>query len=390
MKRFLLFALPLFFSVFFISEASAQIIRQADFAAIFPTASPIFNPNGKFIAGGESGGVVGPTANGCDLYGFRAQVSSTQAVSLGMQGANTAFVSSPTLSFESFGPFLIQQQNASGGGNGSNTGCGKILAQYFDQPSGFVYTVFGSALASGGIWQPSDLNLKRNVKPVENALDIVKKLNGVTYDYRTDEYPAMNLREGRQYGFIAQEVREVLPEATQDGVDVEGTSEQYTAMNYDMIIPVLTEAIKIQQDEIEFQAVELEQTIQEQNQLIEQQQQALESQQQRIEDLERAVRKLLNDGAVDISSDDSNGISLRQNRPNPTNGITSIEYALPFGLEDAQLVLYNTAGQLINRTDLVSGNNSVDINTGNLAAGAYIYTIEQNGKVLARQKMMIK
>jgi len=48
------------------------------------------------------------------------------------------------------------------------------------------------------------------------------------------------------FGFIAQEVKEVLPEI----VSLDPTSELYT-INYVKLIPVLVEAIKEQQAEIE-------------------------------------------------------------------------------------------------------------------------------------------
>ncbi len=51
--------------------------------------------------------------------------------------------------------------------------------------------------------------------------------------------------EGRQYGFIAQDVEKVLPDVVQgDGDDIK-------SLKYDALIPVLVEAIKELKAEIE-------------------------------------------------------------------------------------------------------------------------------------------
>ena len=75
---------------------------------------------------------------------------------------------------------------------------------------------------------------------MNGSLDNVLKLRGVTYNWKKD---ADNTK--LQYGFIAQEVEEVLPDLV--GTDSNG----YKTVNYIGVIPVLTEAIKTQQEEIE-------------------------------------------------------------------------------------------------------------------------------------------
>ena len=367
-QRFLSFFLSFVAVLFMASFAQAQVISNS--FTVSPPPGP-FNPFGKFVALGESGGAPGPTANGCDLYGFRAQADPVTAVNLGMQdpfGGGFQFL--PTLSFEAPRPFTIQQQNAGGPGPGFPTGCGKVLAWYFDGLGGgpaVVYSVFGDAFASGGTWIPSDVNLKRNIKPVKNALNIVNQLNGVTYNYRTDEYPDLNLREGIQYGFLAQDVQKVMPEATQAGVNTEGATDDYIIMNYDMIIPVLTEAIKLQQTEIEEQRSEIE---------------LLKSEMAELRNLIRGDRS--------NSTGTADRATLGQNRPNPTNGLTTVDYSLEADMDNAQLVVYNAAGVAVKNLPLRDNRGSVDIDTNELAAGVYFYTIENNGKSLARQKMVVK
>lgn len=56
----------------------------------------------------------------------------------------------------------------------------------------------------------SDIRLKKNVLPLDNALSRLLRLRGVTYEWR--EPAKHGDREGQQMGMIAQEVEEVLPQ----------------------------------------------------------------------------------------------------------------------------------------------------------------------------------
>ena len=76
----------------------------------------------------------------------------------------------------------------------------------------------------------SDINLKENVRVVENALDIVSQLDGVRFDWKSTGAPSI--------GVIAQELEKVLPEL------VATTDEGTKTVNYNGIIGVLIQAIK--------------------------------------------------------------------------------------------------------------------------------------------------
>ena len=57
-----------------------------------------------------------------------------------------------------------------------------------------------------------DNDLKTNVSEVSNALEKLKKLEPVTFEYNTDKYKQLNLEKGQQYGFMADKFRSVFPE----------------------------------------------------------------------------------------------------------------------------------------------------------------------------------
>ncbi|MDA7699250.1 tail fiber domain-containing protein, partial [Flavobacteriaceae bacterium] len=90
----------------------------------------------------------------------------------------------------------------------------------------------------------SDRRLKSNITSINEALSIVEKINPVFYNkYRTIEKQGTPFEE---FGFIAQEIREVLPQLVKEGE----TEDKLLSMNYTGIIPILTKAIQEQQQTI--------------------------------------------------------------------------------------------------------------------------------------------
>lgn len=93
---------------------------------------------------------------------------------------------------------------------------------------------------------PSDSRFKKNVRPIENALEKVTKLGGYTYDWKeASEFPNQTLGKGHDMGVIAQEVEKQFPEAVSTNKD------GYKAVTYTALVPVLIEAIKTQQSQID-------------------------------------------------------------------------------------------------------------------------------------------
>lgn len=100
----------------------------------------------------------------------------------------------------------------------------------------FNGTTTGSYQTTGWI-HVSDARLKSNVQPINNALQIVSKLNGVYYHWVT------NREAGRQVGFLAQDVQKVLPEVVA-GTEGDLAKGETLGMAYQNIVPVLVEAMK--------------------------------------------------------------------------------------------------------------------------------------------------
>lgn len=112
--------------------------------------------------------------------------------------------------------------------------------------------VNGSVILSQGYSTSSDARLKRDIRPLGDALGIVRKLEGVRYNWRTPEErsvgKALVLPVGQpQIGFIAQDLEKVVPEAV---VAPSGEDAVYSVKE-SALIPVLVEAIKEQQKQID-------------------------------------------------------------------------------------------------------------------------------------------
>lgn len=110
--------------------------------------------------------------------------------------------------------------------------------------------IAGAALATQ--WKTSsDSRLKQDITPIDNALEKVSALRGVTFKWRTKEFPDRGLAEGTKVGLIAQEVEKVLPELV--STDHEG----YKSVEYANMVAVLIEAIKEQQAQIKAQQTQI-------------------------------------------------------------------------------------------------------------------------------------
>ena len=84
----------------------------------------------------------------------------------------------------------------------------------------------------------SDARLKGNIVPIRDGLDKVNRLEPVAFDYReslTDEGYA-----GRSVGFLAQDLRKVVPEA----VSVVPGPDSLLAVNTMLVIPLLVDAVR--------------------------------------------------------------------------------------------------------------------------------------------------
>jgi hypothetical protein len=94
--------------------------------------------------------------------------------------------------------------------------------------------VLGQLNARNSVMQWSDSNLKTDIRPIEDALDKVMRMNGHTFMMKNQVGPT----HAREMGLIAQEVALVIPEV------VRPSTEGNLAVAYGNLAGVFVEAIK--------------------------------------------------------------------------------------------------------------------------------------------------
>jgi hypothetical protein len=84
----------------------------------------------------------------------------------------------------------------------------------------------------------SDATLKYNINPVEFALDKIKQLKGVTFNYLKDNKASA--------GLLAQDVEKIMPSAVRERKLPlhTGDDKLYKTLHYDSMTAILVEAIK--------------------------------------------------------------------------------------------------------------------------------------------------
>ena len=112
-------------------------------------------------------------------------------------------------------------------------------------PGSYKLYVNGTGYLASTAWAySSDERLKENVSRIDAGLDVIEELSPVTFDYIEGEK--------RQAGFIAQEVRDVLPDIVTEGAD------GMLGMKTSSIIPYLVKAIQDQQGQLQGKQFEIE------------------------------------------------------------------------------------------------------------------------------------
>jgi hypothetical protein len=123
---------------------------------------------------------------------------------------------------------------------------------------GYTLQVNGSVAGTSAYVNTSDIRHKKNIQPLEVGLKEVTQLKPVTFEWKDDTLinhsfkgkviprPLEPAMQGKQMGFVAQDVEKILPSV----VVTEGNSEKTKGMKYSELIPVLVKAIQEQQAQL--------------------------------------------------------------------------------------------------------------------------------------------
>jgi hypothetical protein len=131
----------------------------------------------------------------------------------------------------------IAWSHPNAGGQAANLSSHGMLVQQYGVTMAAIST---NIWCSGDVIAYSDARVKDNVKVIDNPLERIKKVRGVTFT-RTD----LDDKDTRHAGVIAQEMREALPEVVSEN------SEGNLSVSYGNSIALLIECIKEQQTQID-------------------------------------------------------------------------------------------------------------------------------------------
>lgn len=263
-----------------------------------------------------------------------------------------------------------------------------IVAYY--APASNSNFIFNTNLRVNGVNITSDARLKENVQTLQNPLNIVSQLNGVSYNYKLSEInkyreqdaskftEAQNMQNSasvssnaaltgkenddklyqnavdrkevedasrKRIGFLAQDIEKVLPELVQ--TDENGVK----SIDYIGFIPLIVESLK-----------EMQQTIQAQQNEIDLLQSLLP------EESKSLLRSTSTDNIV------IEGAKL-YNRAG-----TSVSYTLPSTFANAYLQVFDIAGRMLKKITLTTANDTVEINPSEIGLGTFIYVLYVDGQ----------
>jgi hypothetical protein len=250
------------------------------------------------------------------------------------------------------------------------------------------------ALTVYGVAVPSDATLKTNIDSISNATALLKQIEAKSFYYDTTNANGMKFSSQKQYGVIAQQVETILPELISNNykpamVDSAGTvinaAKSFKTVNYTAFIGLLIKANQEQQAKIDSLTTKLnsKDSIQD----------------ARLAALEAAIDRCCinnttrnsntNINQLDVELSDKDAIVLNQNVPNPFAEQTTITYNVPASVGKAQLIFFNTNGQVIQTVDIKTrGKGKVNVFASDLSSGLYNYTLVADGKVIDSKKMV--
>jgi hypothetical protein len=233
-------------------------------------------------------------------------------------------------------------------------------------PSGGLAGLFvGDMAHTGNIYQASDQNLKQNIQPLSNSLDVILKLRPKQYEYKnSDKY---NFPIGKQVGFLAQDVREVLPHLVREkgiplpdsesGFNEDNNSsepERYLTMDYVSLIPYIIKSIQ--------------------------------DQYQIIEDQGKLINVLMSENSKAAPSYLTNEVPyIAKVFPNPASSILQVEIFTKDQL--ATILIFNKDAKIYQ--SILAKSSTLDIMLDKFENGIYIISLSVNGTTFDTKRFIV-
>lgn len=248
------------------------------------------------------------------------------------------------------------------------TWAGGLTGPIFPPTSGTVRLDVAGVTRSLAYIATSDERFKEKINDIHDPMKIINNLSGKTYNWNEKAQKELGADSYKQYGFLAQDVKKVLPEAVV--IDKKG----YYGIYYNAFIPVLVEGqkelYKLYQEELN------------RNTLLEKKLEALTD---KVNELSSKKTEVNKDAAKAAASN-----SLSQNVPNPFGNETDIEYHIAKMEKSAFLMITDLTGRELKRIPLATaGTGKITFRKADLAAGIYIYSLIIDNTLIDSKKMVL-
>ncbi len=237
----------------------------------------------------------------------------------------------------------------------------------------------------------SDKRVKQNIKDYTDGLAEIMAIRPVTFEYNG---ALGTIPNQQRVGIIAQEMQEIAPymitetkfEKSSDGNE-RSSAGTYLTYSANALPYMLINAIQDQQE------------------IIEEKEEKLMELTQQVEDIERKLEKVLeiveasgSGGGIDVGKiktqvelKGSELASLSQNRPNPFQGSTVIDYEIPSSAKNAELNFYSPNGQLVKTVAIDhTGVGELTFRASDVPSGVYSYTLVIDGNEVSSKLMVLK
>lgn len=213
------------------------------------------------------------------------------------------------------------------------------------------------------IFTNSDRRYKTGIQTLEGALDKVLAMRGASYNFAASQIPA-DYTASKQVGFIAQEMKEVMPEL------VKADADGMMSVNYIGVIPVLVEALK------------------EQHEVIEEKETRIAALEAKNNELQTRLARI--EAALGIAADrqEAPAAVTATVSPNPSAGIVIVSLNQPASAKSVIVkIVDNTGREIASRN--ATGAGSLQFDLSQFPAGVYVAQVFVDGSLLSSNKVQL-
>ena len=312
---------------------------------------------------------------------INSQGAATGTLGLRFNNCPMTSIANPTnkvLSVNNLGDVILVEDKEATNGDGITSTCNSAnfvtkssgtngditCSSIYDDGLGHVGFGFGSSLPGtsfnvmfagnianyGGSYNVSDKKFKKDIKPIQNALDKIMNLDGKTYFWNKEVNKDIDFTSELQYGLLAQDVQKIIPSLVIESENGD------LAMNYTGLIPVLIEALKEQQSQI--------------NELKQQMSESFKVQNQDL-------LQFSNTKIISVS-------------PNPSNDVITVSLNIEKEVQTATLQVHDINGTILSNLNLKERNTNITktLQKDNFGKGIYVVSLVVNGKSIDTKKII--